>query len=212
MGTHPIFESDFDCLTEKLLQIHERLKIELDELRREIGRSQSQLNYVKLEIKMPDSDHSDNDDGSQASSTATKGYVTLAELRKYIMMAADEMSTSMKTYLDDNVATMQEQISTLQSELKKEHGKVESLREELRSAQLNAGPSSSGGSSSAPEMVKKRSFDQLVKEVDQCFAELGRQVQREAKHRQSIEQQIQQLELAMPEFGAGGGGGLSPKA
>ena len=46
---------------------------------------------------MPDSDHSDNDDGSQASSTATKGYVTLAELRKYIMMAADEMSTSMKT-------------------------------------------------------------------------------------------------------------------
>ena len=84
-------------LTEKLLQIHERLKIELDELRREIGRSQSQLNYVKLEIKMPDSDHSDNDDGSQASSTATKGYVTLTELRKYIMMAADEMSTSMKT-------------------------------------------------------------------------------------------------------------------
>ena len=46
---------------------------------------------------MPDSDHSDNEDGSQASSTTTKGYVTLAELRKYIMMAADEMSTSMKT-------------------------------------------------------------------------------------------------------------------
>ena len=73
---------------------------------------------------------------------------------------------------------------------------------------LNPG---SGGSSSSPEMVKKRSFDQLVKEVDQCFAELGRQVQREAKHRQSIEQQIQQLELAMPEYGGGGGNGISHK-
>jgi len=43
-------------------------------------------------------------------------------------------------------------------------------------------------------MVKKRSFDQLVKEVDQCFAELGRQVQREAKHRQNMEEQIDQLQ------------------
>ena len=71
---------------------------------------------------------------------------------------------------------MQEQISTLQSDLKKEHGKVESLREELRSAQINPSGSSDKSSSSSPEMVKKRSFDQLVKEVDQCFAELGRQV------------------------------------
>lgn len=71
------------------------MKIELDELRREIGRSQAQLNYVKLEVKMPDSDHSDNDD--ELGPTTAKGYVTLAELRKYIMMAADEMSTSMKT-------------------------------------------------------------------------------------------------------------------
>ena len=39
---------------------------------------------------MPDND-SDNEEGP------AKGYVTLAELRKYIMMAADEMSTSMKT-------------------------------------------------------------------------------------------------------------------
>ena len=30
-----------------------------------------------------------------------RGYVTLQELRKYIMMAADEMSTSMKTYVWD---------------------------------------------------------------------------------------------------------------
>ena len=37
------------------------------------------------------------------------------------------------------------------------------------------------------------------------------QVQREAKHRQSIEQQIQQLELAMPEYGGGGGNGISHK-
>ena len=103
---------------------------------------------------------------------------------------------------------MQEQIGQLQTDLKKEHAKVEALKEELRNNQSN-GPS--GSTSSGPEMVKKRSFDQLVKEVDQCFAELGRQVQREAKHRQSIEQQIQQLELAMPEFGAGGGGGLSHK-
>ena len=103
---------------------------------------------------------------------------------------------------------MQEQISQLQTDLKKEHAKVEALKEELRNNQSNG---TSGSTSSGPEMVKKRSFDQLVKEVDQCFAELGRQVQREAKHRQSIEQQIQQLELAMPEFGAGGGGGLSHK-
>ena len=75
----------------KNFQIHERLKIELDELRREIGRNQNQLNYVQLEVKMPDSDGSDNGD------TPGKGFVTLAELRKYIMMAADEMSTSMKT-------------------------------------------------------------------------------------------------------------------
>ena len=78
-------------VVKKNFQIHERLKIELDELRREIGRSQNQLNYVQLEVKMPDSDGSDNED------TPGKGFVTLAELRKYIMMAADEMSTSMKT-------------------------------------------------------------------------------------------------------------------
>ena len=107
---------------------------------------------------------------------------------------------------------MQDQISSLQSDLKNEHNKVESLREELRSAQLNPTASTAAPAASTPEMVKKRSFDQLVKEVDQCFAELGRQVQREAKHRQSIEQQMQQLELAMPEYGGGGGGSLSHKA
>merc|ERR1711935_1192784 len=90
--------------------------------------------------------------------------------------------------------------------------KVDSLREELRSAQLNPTASTAAPAASTPEMVKKRSFDQLVKEVDQCFAELGRQVQREAKHRQSIEQQMQHLELAMPEYGGGGGGSLSHKA
>ena len=59
-------------------------------MRREIGRNQNQLEYVQLEVKMPDND-SDNEEGP------AKGYVTLAELRKYIMMAADEMSTAMKT-------------------------------------------------------------------------------------------------------------------
>merc|ERR1711990_371446 len=156
-------------------KIHERLKIELDELRREIGQKE---NNLKIEI-MPDQD----DDTS-------RGYVTLAELRKYIMMAADEMSTSMKTYLDENIHSMQDQIKQLQTDLKKEKS---------RNDGGGGSGSGGGGTSGGPEMVKKRSFDQLVKEVDQCFAELGRQVQREAKHRQTMEAAIHQLELNIPE-------------
>jgi len=83
---------------------------------------------------------------------------------------------------------MQDQIKQLQTDLKKEK-----LRND------GGAGSGSGGTSSGPEMVKKRSFDQLVKEVDQCFAELGRQVQREAKHRQTMEAAIHQLELNIPE-------------
>ena len=36
-------------------------------------------------------------ENDEQSGTPGKGYVTLAELRKYIMMAADEMSSTMKT-------------------------------------------------------------------------------------------------------------------
>ena len=35
-------------------------------------------------------------------------------------------------------------------------------------------------------------FEQLVKEVDQCFAELGRQMQRESKARHDFEQKIRE--------------------
>ena len=83
---------------------------------------------------------------------------------------------------------MQDQIKQLQSEFKKEKSKNEILSEELRSVKAHGGGGGSSSSSGNVEMVKKRSFDQLVKEVDQCFAELGRQVQREAKHRQNMEQ------------------------
>merc|ERR1712151_283059 len=169
-------------------KIHERLKIELDELRREIGQKE---NNLKIEI-MPDQD----DDTS-------RGYVTLTELRKYIMMAADEMSSSMKTYLDENVQKLQEEVQSLKSDLKKEKSKNESLSERVVSLEsrpaTSGGSGGSGNSGNGPEMVKKRSFDQLVKEVDQCFAELGRQVQREAKHRQNIEAQIHNLEANGPE-------------
>ena len=109
---------------------------------------------------------------------------------------------------------MQEQINALQADVKKEHARNEALKEELRSVQKGGSGSSNsggGGGGASPEMVKKRSFEQLVKEVDQCFDELGRQVQRESKHRQSIEQQVQQLELALPELGGAGAGGMSAK-
>ena len=97
------------------------------------------------------------------------------------------------SYLDENIHSMQDQIKQLQSDLKKKSD------------------GSTSGTASGPEMVKKRSFDQLVKEVDQCFAELGRQVQREAKHRQTMEQAIHQLELNIPELGGSRQGGFDPE-
>ena len=108
--------------------------------------------------------------------------------------------------MDENVQKLQEEVQSLKSDLKKEKSKNESLSERVVS--LESRPATSGGSGSGggsghsgngPELVKKRSFDQLVKEVDQCFAELGRQVQREAKHRQNIETQLHNLETNGPE-------------
>ena len=105
--------------------------------------------------------------------------------------------------MDENVQKLQEEVQSLKSDLKKEKSKNESLSERvvsLESRPATSGSSgTSGNSGNGPEMVKKRSFDQLVKEVDQCFAELGRQVQREAKHRQNIEAQIHNLEANGPE-------------
>ena len=68
---------------------------------------------------------------------------------------------------------MQDQIKQLQSEFKKEKSKNEILSEELRSVKAHGGAGGSSSSSGNVEMVKKRSFDQLVKEADQCFAELN---------------------------------------
>ena len=89
---------------------------------------------------------------------------------------------------------MSDEIKILQKELKAERKRNDALIDKM--AQLGATgimPNSSGSKNSS-DFVKKRSFDQLVKEVDQCFAELGRQVQREAKHRQNIEETIDQIQ------------------
>ena len=89
---------------------------------------------------------------------------------------------------------MSDEIKILQKELKAERKRNDALIDKM--AQLGATgiiPSATGGKNSS-DFVKKRSFDQLVKEVDQCFAELGRQVQREAKHRQNIEETIDHIQ------------------
>ena len=114
----------------------------------------------------------DNDD--------SKNFVTLSELRKYIMMAADEMSSTMKTYLDDKIDTMEHDLSDIRKEVKSERKRNEVLEARLNNVEQNGSSNRITNSGQySPELVKKRSFDQLVKEVDQCFSELGRQVQRE---------------------------------
>ena len=92
---------------------------------------------------------------------------------------------------------MTDDIKILQKELKAERKRNDVLIDKMAHLEKLGPPvpSSSGSkNSSSGELVKKRSFDQLVKEVDQCFAELGRQVQREAKHRQNMEEQIDQIQ------------------
>jgi hypothetical protein len=85
-------------------------------------------------------------------------------------------------YLDDRVESMTDEMKTLQKDLKAERKRNDILTDKVSIMETSGIPSNSK-TSGTPEYVKKRSFDQLVKEVDQCFAELGRQVQREAKHR-----------------------------
>ena len=73
---------------------------------------------------------------------------------------------------------MQDEIRQLQKDLKSERKRNDSLQEKIAAGGAPSSGSSFGQSGSKnTEYVKKRSFDQLVKEVDQCFAELGRQVQ-----------------------------------
>ena len=79
------FLSYYSCF-----QVSERLQNELNELRTEFDFGNNQGPQLHIEI-MPESDESGGGTGSG------KGFVTLQELRKYIMMAADEMSSTMKT-------------------------------------------------------------------------------------------------------------------
>ena len=72
---------------------------------------------------------------------------------------------------------MQDEIRQLQKELKTERKRNDSLQDKLGGGAPSSGSSFGQSGSKSAEFVKKRSFDQLVKEVDQCFAELGRQVQ-----------------------------------
>ena len=55
--------------------------------------------------------------------------------------------------------------------------------------QINIGQPNEDTSKSAGVVAK---FEQLVKEVDQCFAELGRQMQRESKARHDFEQKMRE--------------------
>ncbi|CAG5109609.1 Oidioi.mRNA.OKI2018_I69.chr2.g4129.t1.cds [Oikopleura dioica] len=128
-----------------------------------------------------------------------KNFVTLSELRKYIMMAADEMSSTMKTYLDDKIDTMEHDLSDIRKEVKSERKRNEQLEARLHNFEsqqnsMNGMNRRTNSGQYSPELVKKRSFDQLVKEVDQCFSELGRQVKREAKGRANIEEQLDQIQ------------------
>ena len=83
---------------------------------------------------------------------------------------------------------MQDEIRQLHKDLKSERKRNDSLQEKIAAGGAPSSGSSFGQSGSKnTEYVKKRSFDQLVKEVDQCFAELGRQVQFRLKIRKKIE-------------------------
>ena len=83
--------------------------------------------------------------------------------------------------LEEASSEKQRQIENLKSE-------NEQLRNEVRQNK----PTKEITIGQPPEKMKtiETKFDQLVKEVDQCFGELGRQMQRETKARQEIEQKL----------------------
>merc|ERR1712061_31623 len=76
-------------------KVTERLVAELNDLHKQIEAGQHQQPQLQIQVM---SDESEGDGG--------KGFVTITELRKYIMMAADEMSSTMKSYLDDQISEM----------------------------------------------------------------------------------------------------------
>lgn len=133
-----------------------------------------------------------------ANNTASiPGTISKSEMNMHVRQETDRISLQLKNFYELQLKEVVDRIGSLEDKSIERTRKIEELenendkiKEELRNTkpkkEINIGKPCD---TRTPKGLENK-FDQLVKEVDQCFGELGRQMQRETKARQEIEHKI----------------------